>query len=94
VATVKTQPFAQRLKKALSDGLKAAMIDAKIETERVPTTKLHRAMIVAKQFKHLNYSERQDLVWRIIDENFPKEERFHVGTIMTMTPDEMAGKFD
>jgi len=84
--------FPVRLRTVLAGGLKGAGIDAEVRTEAVPTTKLHRVMVIARKFKHLPPSERQDLVWRIVGTRFSQEEQLQISMIVTLTPDEMAGK--
>lgn len=85
-------PFAARLRQVLVDDLKTAGINAEVRTEAVPTTKLHRVLVTARQFKQLPPSERQDLVWRIVGRHFNQEEQLLISMIVTLTPDEMAGK--
>jgi len=89
---VPTASFAARLRKVLVDGLKAAGIDADVRTEAVPTTRLHRVLVTARKFKQLPPSERQDLVWRIVGRHFNQEDQLLISMIVTLTPDEMAGK--
>jgi hypothetical protein len=84
--------FDTRLRKAILKGLGQAGIDAKVETEPVPTTKLHRVLITARQFKQLRPSERQDLVWRIVGASFAPDEQLRISMIITLTPDEFAGR--
>ena len=83
--------FAGRLRRVLKEGLGEAGIRCRVQTERVPTTKLHRVLIMSDQFEKLRPSERQDLVWRIVDGAFGKEEQLHISMILTVTHDELAG---
>jgi len=87
----RTSPkFLKRLRDALVNDLRQAGIeDAKIKTEPVRTTKLHRVMVVAEQFKHLRPSERQDLIWRIASQVLTPEEQLRISMIVTVTPDEL-----
>jgi len=84
--------LATRLRQVLVDDLKTAGINAEVRTEAVRTTKLHRVLITARSFKQLPPSERQDLVWRIVGRHFSPEEQLLISMIVTLTPDEMAGK--
>ena len=88
VAIAAVIPLQKKLEQVLADGFKVAGIHATIETERVPTTKLVRATVVSKQFEHLRLTERQDLVWRIVDQAFKPEEQIRL-SIWTLTPDQM-----
>jgi len=63
---VKSAPaFLERLETALVEGLKTSGIAAEVDSEPVPTTKLHRVMVLAPKFRALKHTERQNLVWRI-----------------------------
>ena len=92
VETAFTTRLQIRLKHVLLEGLKFAGIRATIETERVPHTKMVRAMVVAKKFENLRPSERQDLVWRILSQEFKPEEQIPL-SVWTLTPDEVNGKW-
>ena len=84
--------FEDRLRKALKEGLDVAGIDATIETEAVPNTKLHRVMVTANGFGDLRFSERQDLIWRIMDREFGPDEQLRISMILDMTPGEREGE--
>ena len=77
---------------ALEAGLQRAGIDAEVSHEPVPHTKLRRFTVIAKKFKSMRPSERQDLVWRIADQVLVPDEQLLVSMILTLTPDELAGK--
>lgn len=91
MARMKVPPFVVELKKALRDDLQAAGIVAKISSEAIPATKLHRFMVLADNFKKLSHSERQDLVWRIAKKTLTPEEELLVSMILTLTPEEASG---
>jgi len=78
-----------RLKEGLIAGLKSSGIQARIDMEPVPGTRLHRVYVIAKKFAKLRPTERQDLVWRILDRHLRPEEQFRISMIYTVTPEEM-----
>lgn len=80
------------LTEALASGLKKAGIDAEVSSELVPHTKLRRFVVIAKNFKAMRPSERQDLVWRIANQVLVPDEQLLISMILTLTPDELAGK--
>jgi hypothetical protein len=82
-----------RVRHALEEGLAVGGITAKVSTEAIKGTKLTRVMVTAPQFKSLRPSERQDLVWRIMGDTFQRDEQLRISMIMTLTPDELAGKW-
>ncbi len=85
----KVATLASRLRDALLGGLETAGIDARVEIERVRGTRLHRVYAIANAFQHLRPSERQDLVWRILDQAPAPDERLQVSMIYTVTEDEL-----
>ena len=95
MSKVSTSPttFIHKLKEALADGLSAVGIDAEVTFEAVRMTKLYRVLVVAKQFKHMRPSERQDLVWRIASSTLSPAEQLRISMILTLTPDEMQGNW-
>lgn len=93
MATVKSAPtFLDRLKTALIGDLKVAGIPAKVDSQRVPTTHLHRILVLAPKFKALKHTERQNLVWRIAEQALPPDDQLKISMILTLTPDEAKGK--
>ncbi len=93
MATMKTRSeYLTRLKKSLVDDLKAANIQAKVSTEPVPTTLLHRVTVIAAKFKALKHSERQSLVWRIAERTLSEDEQLRISMILTLTRAEADGK--
>jgi hypothetical protein len=87
-----TQDFAARLRRELKDRLKAVDIHADVLTEPVPSTKLYRVKVLAAKFTKLKYTERQNLVWRIVEKVLGPEDQLRISMIFTLTPDEEAGK--
>ena len=84
--------FEERLIKALKADLRAAGVSVKsVTAEPVRGTKLHRAMVVAKGFDELGFTERQDLIWRIISRHFTPEEQLQISTVYAFSPDEARG---
>ena len=81
--------FPIKIRHALSSGLKKAGITATIAMEPVSATKLYRVLVKSKQFKSLRPSERQDLVWRIMGQNFNPDEQLRISMIVTLSPDEL-----
>ena len=92
MARVKKPPvFLDRLMKALVKGLKTSGIAAEVDSEPVPSTKLHRVIVLAPRFKALKHTERQNLVWRIAEQALSADEQLKISVILTLTPDEAGG---
>jgi hypothetical protein len=91
-AKPKPRSFEQRLKDVLAAGLDVAGIEAEITTEPIRGTKLRRVLVIAEGFENLRPSERQDLVWRIVSQQFDNTEQLRISMILTLTPQEMRGE--
>lgn len=92
VRTNDAPKFLAVLKKALVDELGAKGIDAKVHTEPVPTTQLHRVMVLAPQFEAMRHSERQSLVWRIAERAISPDDQLAISMILTLTPEDVEGE--
>lgn len=85
----KIAAFASRLRDHLIQGLETAGIEAAVDIEHVKGTKLHRVFVIADAFENLRPSERQDLVWRIVEQSLTPEEQLQISMIYTVTSAEM-----
>ncbi|NOT01027.1 MAG: hypothetical protein HOP29_10405 [Phycisphaerales bacterium] len=85
----RTNGFASRLRDALVTDLAQTDIKAKVETELVRGTRLHRVWVIAPKFARLRPRERQDLVWRIVDRHFNPDDQLRISMIFTVTPSEL-----
>ena len=90
MATITAQAFRQKLKSVLLSGLAAGGIKAEVEMESIPGTKLTRVLVTARKFKNLRPSERQDLVWRIVEQHFTPDDQLLISMIMTLATNEYA----
>lgn len=77
--------FIEEVKACLNAGLEAVGIKARIETEPVRGTRLHRFYVVARGFASMRPSERQNLVWRIVGQQFTPEQQLRISMILTPT---------
>lgn len=83
-----TPTFVQTLADALVRNLKDAGIDCEVRQEPVQGTKMYRFFVVAEGFKAMQHSERQTVVWRIVDKSLQPSDAVKVSMIMTLTPEE------
>jgi hypothetical protein len=94
VASTSQKVLAERIAEALKSGLATAGITLEeIETEPIRGTKLIRVTLVAKGFERVNHTERQDIVWRILNRTLTPDEQLRVSMVVTLTPKELAGAF-
>jgi acid stress-induced BolA-like protein IbaG/YrbA len=70
------------------DGLRRVGVPADVESEPVRGTKLYRFFVVSPKFKRMSYSERQKVVWRILERNLSESRLQRVSMVMTLTPEE------
>jgi hypothetical protein len=87
----KNSEFLDRLRASLIRGLNAGGIPATVQFARIPTTHLYRVGVLAPKFKLLKHSERQDLVWRIVEQALSPDEMLQISMILTLTPSETRG---
>lgn len=85
-------PFVNTLIEALSANLNEAGLDSEIQVESVEGTRMYRFFVISDQFGKLNYSERQNLVWRIVDKALPQSDAIKISMIMTLTGEEASGE--
>ena len=52
----------------------------------------YQLLVTAKGFGELEFTERQDLVWRMMDREFTADEQLRISMILTMPPDEARGQ--
>ena len=82
--------FTKRLEEALREGLAKGGVSADVSAEKIPSTKLHRALVVSPQFEKLRPSERQDLIWRIVQQHFSPDQQLQISMIVTLAPSEIS----
>ncbi len=87
-----SRSFANRIRRVLREGLANSGVNATVRTEAVRGTRLRRVLVTANEFEHLEPSERQNLVWRIIGQDFVPEEQLQISMILTLTPQELEGE--
>jgi hypothetical protein len=86
------QTLVNRVVAALKAGLTTSgfAVDG-IETEPIKGTRLFRVTVVARGFEKIWVTERQDLVWRILDQTLTKPEQLQISMIVTLAPSEAVG---
>jgi hypothetical protein len=86
--------FVSKLKAALEKDLHDVGVDGTVEVEPAGTTKLFRFFVVSDGFKDLRHSERQNLVWRIVEKTLSPDDAVKVSMVMTLTKDELGAASD
>lgn len=89
---VKIPPFINRARKALTEDLARAGIPAEVTVDAIRGTKLHRITVIASKFAKLRFTERQAVVWKIIDQELSKPEQLFISMVLTLTPSEASGE--
>jgi hypothetical protein len=84
-----TPVFVMKLAAALQKDLEDLGLHSTVEVEPAGTTKLYRFFVFSDEFRDLRHTERQNLVWRIVDRTLSPEESRRVSMIMTLTNEEL-----
>jgi hypothetical protein len=84
--------FGERLQSVIENGLRSRNIDATVEIEHVPDVDMFRVLVTTPKFRNLWGSERQGLIWRIIEDAFSREEQYRISGVFALTPKEMEGE--
>lgn len=94
MASVTKHPksFALRIQEVVKSGLASAGIKAITATESVPGTKLTRLIVMSSAFENLWASERQDLIWRILNQELTPEEQLKISMVVALSRKEVGAK--
>ena len=71
------------------EDLRALGLKSTVRVEPAGTTKLFRFFVVSDGFKTLRHSERQNIVWRVVDRTLSPEDAIKVSMIMTLATTEL-----
>jgi stress-induced morphogen len=84
-----TPAFVQQLVSALTTTLRGNGLTAGITFEPVVGTKMYRFYVVSDEFAEMMHSERQSLVWRVVDQALQQADALKVSMILTLTRNEI-----
>jgi hypothetical protein len=87
----RTPAFVDQLVRALEQELARAGVKADVSSEPVPGTKFYRFYVQTPKFRTLDHSERQGVVWSIVERTLRPQDRLFVSMILTLTPAELKG---
>lgn len=95
MATTKTVPrsLGQKIRTVLLNGLKESGVTATVSTQKVRGTQFIRVFVYSKDFTNLWHTERQNIVWRVLNRDLADKESNHISMILTLTPDEAKGNW-
>jgi hypothetical protein len=81
--------FVQQLASALTTQLEQNGLSAETTFEPVIGTKMFRFYVVSDGFAQMMHSERQSIVWRIVDKALDQSDALKISMILTLTHDEL-----
>ena len=81
--------FLEKLKSALKDGLADLGITAEVLSEPVRRTRLYRFYVISNEFEHMQHTERQEVVWRIVRDVLGIPGATRISMVLTLTMDEV-----
>lgn len=84
-----TPAFVQHLAGALTTQLQENGLIAEITFEPVLGTKMYRFYVVSDGFAEMMHSERQSIVWRIVDKALNESDALKISMILTLTREEL-----
>lgn len=85
-----TPEWLRRLESELPEQLSKRGVSATVESEGVPQTKLFRIYVTSPEFVEMSHMERQDLVWRIIDDILSDDEQLNISMVLTIAKEDVA----
>ena len=81
--------FRGTVRKVIEEALKSAGIEvASIEIEPSPAIEKLRIWIVSDEFRRFNLAERQNIVWRVLNQRFQLADLARISMIFTLTTEE------
>ena len=86
-----TNKLEKQICQELITSLALSDIKAKVFSKPIVTLKLRRFYVISKDFKRVDYSKRQEIIWKIIKHKFTFEEFMFISTFYILTPNEFKG---
>ena len=80
-----TPAFVQNLIDALTKNLGDAGLECEIKIEPVAGTKMYRFFVISDGFAAMQHSERQTVVWRIVDKAVPQSDAVKAGGVALLS---------
>ena len=70
-----------QLRSAVVEGLAERDIDADVRFERSAMPGRYRMIVTAPEFRRLTFGERQETIWIVLHERWPREEQLRLTTV-------------
>src|SRR5438105_3024757 len=83
----------RELTSQLVEGLAERGIPARAELEKSDLPGRYRLIVSSNAFERLLESERQELVWRVIQQRWPRDDQFRLTLTLTLSGKEAAGEW-
>ncbi len=80
----------RELKALLTAGLLERSIHGQVNLQPAGPPDRYRLVVVAPEFAGLAEAERQDLIWLVLEERWPREDRFRLTMTLCLSHDEPA----
>lgn len=81
----------ERLQTEIVAGLAERGIDAEVSIQPVPDVNMYRVFASSPRFRNLWASERQDMIWKVLEERFNRSDVLRISAVVPLTPDEIEG---
>lgn len=83
-----------RLTAAVLDGLREREIDGTVELEESGLPGRYRLFVVSPDFDGLLEAERQEIIWRVLKERWPREHQLRITLSVGLSPAEAEGSLN
>lgn len=74
-----------QVRRAVVDGLAERDIDATVRLERSAMPGLYRMVVTSPDFRRLSVGERQDIVWTVLHERWPRADQLRLSMVLAFS---------
>jgi stress-induced morphogen len=61
----------------------------RVEAEPINGRGRYRVALVSEHFRKMTHVQRQDAIWKVVDEALPRDATVDISLILAFTPDEL-----
>ena len=78
----------------MADSLRDQGYEATVTLDPSGYPEKYRLFIVSKDFEQVAEAERQDVIWRILKDRWPRLDQLRLTLTLALTPKEKSGSWD
>lgn len=84
----------QERERNIVDGLKERGIRAEVELEKSGLPGKYRLYVISDDFEGLLEAERQSVIWKVLEETWPRADQLRLTLTLALTKAEAAGSWN